>query len=185
MVYGDISFVMLAVLYGVLSSLGFVALAYLRANPHPWRVFPFFCITLFFIFLTQHPFPAPGTLSCPISTAAPQLESLRFTGTLERLGRRADPALMDYLGNRMLVASAMNFLICTGIGLMLVRHVMAWRWIALFGVGLTLAVELTQLTGIWGLYSCAYRQFDVDDLLLNTLGVICGAALAKTLGCQR
>jgi glycopeptide antibiotics resistance protein len=44
-----------------------------------------------------------------------------------------------------------------------------------------LAVELTQLTGIWGLYPCPYRQFDVDDLILNTTGVVIGFALARVL----
>ncbi|MGL5354364.1 MAG: VanZ family protein [Clostridium sp.] len=34
----------------------------------------------------------------------------------------------------------------------------------------SLFVEVTQLTGIFGLYEYPYRLFDVDDLMLNTLG---------------
>ena len=30
----------------------------------------------------------------------------------------------------------------------------------------------------WGIYPCAYRVFDVDDLLMNTLGAVLGSALA-------
>ncbi len=35
---------------------------------------------------------------------------------------------------------------------------------------LSLFFELTQLTGLYGLYSYPYRIFDVDDLIMNTLG---------------
>lgn len=39
-------------------------------------------------------------------------------------------------------------------------------------------IETTQLTGVWGIYPCAYRVFDVDDLLMNTLGAVLRSALA-------
>ncbi len=38
----------------------------------------------------------------------------------------------------------------------------------------SLFFELTQLTGIFGIYKYAYRLFDVDDLILNTSGGIIG-----------
>src|SRR5699024_7095328 len=41
--------------------------------------------------------------------------------------------------------------------------------------------EITQLTGIYGIYNCAYRLFDVDDLLFNTIGGIVGFLLAPIL----
>jgi glycopeptide antibiotics resistance protein len=41
----------------------------------------------------------------------------------------------------------------------------------------SLVLELTQLTGVWGAYPCPYRQFDVDDLITNTLGAVIGCAL--------
>ncbi|MGV9772453.1 VanZ family protein [Streptosporangium sp. NPDC003464] len=42
----------------------------------------------------------------------------------------------------------------------------------------SLAIELTQLTGLWGLYPCAYRLFDLDDLIINTAGAGLGWTLA-------
>lgn len=42
-------------------------------------------------------------------------------------------------------------------------------------------VELTQLTGAWGLFGCSWRTFDVDDLLINTSGALLGALLAPLL----
>ncbi|MCI9434555.1 MAG: VanZ family protein [Bacilli bacterium] len=39
---------------------------------------------------------------------------------------------------------------------------------------LSLFFEITQLTGLYHLYKYPYRVFDVDDLLMNTLGGVCG-----------
>lgn len=39
---------------------------------------------------------------------------------------------------------------------------------------LTLFFEITQLTGIYGIYSRNYRMFDVDDIMFNTIGGILG-----------
>lgn len=44
---------------------------------------------------------------------------------------------------------------------------------------LTLFYELTQLSGLYFIYKRGYRLFDVDDLLLNTLGGIIGYYIAK------
>lgn len=46
------------------------------------------------------------------------------------------------------------------------------------GFATSLLVEMTQETGVWHLYHCAYRQFDVDDLIVNTLGALLGSLLA-------
>ena len=40
--------------------------------------------------------------------------------------------------------------------------------------GTSLAIELTQLTGIWGYYDCAVRTFDAEDIFNNTLGAVLG-----------
>nr|WP_243848680.1 VanZ family protein [Lysinibacter cavernae] len=46
------------------------------------------------------------------------------------------------------------------------------------GFGASLLIELTQLTGVWGIFPCAYRLFDVDDLMANTLGALIGSLVA-------
>lgn len=55
----------------------------------------------------------------------------------------------------------------------------------LTGFGLSLLIELTQLTGVWGLYSCAYRFFDVGDLITNTVGAGVGSLLAAVIVRER
>lgn len=46
---------------------------------------------------------------------------------------------------------------------------------------LSLWIEVTQLTGIYGIYDHPYRVFDVDDLMTNTLGGMAGFLLAVWL----
>ena len=43
---------------------------------------------------------------------------------------------------------------------------------------LSLFFELTQLSGLYGYYSRSYRLFDVDDLMINTLGGVVGFLVA-------
>ncbi len=42
-------------------------------------------------------------------------------------------------------------------------------------------VEVTQLTGVWGIYPCAYRVFDVVDLATNTGGALLGSIVALVI----
>lgn len=59
------------------------------------------------------------------------------------------------------------------------------RKTVLFSFLLSLFFELTQLTGLYGIYPRGYRLFDVDDLMINTLGGLTGyftaAVFAKIL----
>jgi uncharacterized RDD family membrane protein YckC len=50
------------------------------------------------------------------------------------------------------------------------------------GFGVSLLFELTQLTGLWFIYPCAYRLFSVDDLILNTAGAAIGWLIGGPLG---
>lgn len=56
-----------------------------------------------------------------------------------------------------------------------------WFKCLLASFGLSLFYEVTQLTGIYGFYDYPYRLFDVDDLLLNTLGGMIGFIIAEWL----
>jgi glycopeptide antibiotics resistance protein len=48
----------------------------------------------------------------------------------------------------------------------------------LLGALVSLLIESTQYTGNWGLYECAYRVADVDDVITNTMGAAIGALIA-------
>src|SRR5699024_10070309 len=90
---------------------------------------------------------------------------------------------------RLLIQSAslhaiFNFLLLMPFGVYL-RYFFNRRryWKKAFGLGfiLSLFYEVTQLTGIYGIYNCPYRIFDVDDLLLNSTGTLVGFLLAPIL----
>ena len=51
----------------------------------------------------------------------------------------------------------------------------------LYSFLLSLFFELTQLSGLYFIYARSYRLFDVDDLLLNTLGGMLGYLLIGTI----
>lgn len=92
-----------------------------------------------------------------------------------------DPANASHgiLGNPAAQQLALNVALFVPWGV-LVR--MLWRRgvvvATLSGVAISLLVELTQLTGVWSVFPCAYRLFDTSDLLTNTAGAIIGSLLA-------
>ncbi len=67
------------------------------------------------------------------------------------------------------------------------RRVLKWnfRTVLFSAFGASLLIELTQLTGLWGIYHCRYRTFDVDDMITNTLGAIIGWALMEIFSRHR
>lgn len=48
-----------------------------------------------------------------------------------------------------------------------------------FSFGLSLFIEIGQLTGLFFIYDGSYRLCDVDDLFFNTLGGVIGAFVAR------
>lgn len=52
-----------------------------------------------------------------------------------------------------------------------------WYHSLIYTFLLSLFFELTQLSGLYGIYPRPYRLFDIDDLLINTLGGLLGHAL--------
>ena len=52
----------------------------------------------------------------------------------------------------------------------------------LLGMTASLLIETAQLTGLFGIYPYAYRCWDVDDVITNTLGAALGWACAWLLG---
>nr|WP_281497324.1 ElyC/SanA/YdcF family protein [Ornithinimicrobium sp. F0845] len=119
------------------------------------------------------PLPAVEDLICD-GTLRAQFVPFRFLGDIDAsggpVGLLHDPALRQVV---------LNVALFVPLG-MLVRHLFRWRpaWCVATGLGASLLIELTQLTGNWFVYPCAYRLFDTDDLIANTLGTAIGVALA-------
>lgn len=83
------------------------------------------------------------------------------------------------LQNPAVAGTVFNLLLLLPLGIFLRYHfVRSLRATAVIGFTVSLFFELTQWTGVWGLYSCPYRLFDVDDLIVNTAGAMAGWLLA-------
>jgi glycopeptide antibiotics resistance protein len=173
-----ISYVGVALLYAAVATLGWAGLGRVSGSQRMVRAWPTVFAILFFVVLTQHPFPNSATLDCPVRYTEPQLIPFDF---LQRVAQRWSRAVstMRWLRGPWLLAPLMNLVLCAIIGAMLARHHLRAGTAVLSGFGLSLTVELTQLTGLWGLYPCPYRQFDIDDLILNTAGVALGFVLVR------
>lgn len=84
--------------------------------------------------------------------------------------------------NPAVAGALFNLLLLVPLGAFLRYHFRrGLRATACAGFGLSLAFELTQWTGVWGIYDCPYRLFDVDDLAFNTSGAVLGWALTGPL----
>lgn len=58
------------------------------------------------------------------------------------------------------------------------RFQLSFKKVLLLGFLVSLFFEVTQLTGLYGIYNHPYRVFDVDDLINNTLGAVIGYGIA-------
>lgn len=83
------------------------------------------------------------------------------------------------LHNSAVWETGFNLLLLLPLGMYLHYHFRRGFWTtAAIGLGVACFFELTQLTGLWGIYPCPYRLFDVDDIIVNSLGCMLGWALA-------
>jgi glycopeptide antibiotics resistance protein len=121
---------------------------------------------------TLLPLPDPDDLVCrdPLLDPFHSVQDIRAAG--------AD-SLADLVTNGALAQVVLNVLLFVPLGVIL-----RWRYrrgvvvAILAGFAISLTIETTQLTGIWGVYDCAYRFFDVDDLITNTTGAALGSLLS-------
>lgn len=151
-----------------------VATLVLAGRGPAWRDIPALGLFFFFVALTQFPLPDRETMTCPVPAAEPAFVPgyavRHMINQAEQWGWR-----VVFLYDRTLIAVILNFVICLWLGLAL-----AWqgrlsdRAVLALAAAMTLGVELTQLTGTWGYFPCAYRMFAVDDLILNFAGVGAG-----------
>jgi glycopeptide antibiotics resistance protein len=87
--------------------------------------------------------------------------------------------LLDLARNPMVLQILLNVALFVPLGVLL--RVRARRGVlvaAATGSAVSLLIEVTQYTGIWGLYRCAYRYFDIGDLIANSTGAVAGSILA-------
>ncbi len=143
-------------------------------------------LALFFLALTQFPLPDRAALDCSEGGAEAILKPFTTLDHIARLWRwwRNEPeiGLKAWVGSKVIQAAVMNFALCAAIGAAFARHTRGpfpAGQAFLLGVALSGGAELAQLTGLFGLYPCAFRHFEVDDLILNIGGLMAGFLLMR------
>jgi glycopeptide antibiotics resistance protein len=129
---------------------------------------------------TLLPLPTSRGDWCANGAVSPQWNPLHFIADISAAEARTGP--FEVLSSRVTLQVLFNVILFVPWGVM----VRGFRGRSIAGAtvaGLlaSLTIETTQLTGLWGIYECAYREFDVDDVLTNTLGAFIGAGLARWL----
>ncbi len=171
--------ILFGVIVGVLLFVPFVAVQYRKQGRLTlrrtllWSGFLVYCLALWTY--TLLPLPAPDEIVC----APTQLRPFQFVrdvfdypaGSAGQLAR--NPAVMQVALNVMLFVPLGFFI------RLVWRRGFAVATAA--GFAISLAIETTQLTGVWGVYPCSYRLFDVDDLMANTAGALLGGLLSIAL----
>ncbi|TQM06132.1 VanZ family protein [Pseudonocardia kunmingensis] len=164
----------------------YVAVVYRRRGElGPGRALIAFAALVYGLALVAYvllPLPQVDAAFCArhLALAVPQLDPLRFLADIraEQVGAGpravlANPAVQQVVFNVALFVPLGAFVRYLGRRSVVVA--------ALVGVAVSVLVELTQYTGNWFLYPCAYRIADVDDLIANGLGALVGAIAAPLL----
>ncbi|OLF17156.1 VanZ family protein [Actinophytocola xanthii] len=157
-----------------------------RGRAGGWTTLVFYCFLFYLLaaaMQTVIPLPSDPAGYCAEQTYAstPQLRPFYFLQVLEeRAG--GDWSLRAMVGNGALWSTALNVVLLAPLGFFL-RYLVGMRLLSAVAVGAatSLLFELTQLTGLWFVYPCAYRLFSVDDLMLNTVGAALGWLVAGPL----
>ncbi|MET0296200.1 MAG: VanZ family protein [Microbacterium sp.] len=161
--------------FGFVLFVPFVAISYRRRGGLSFGRFVLWGAALIYFWAiwtyTLLPLPDPDAIRC----VGTNLDLFQFVddvrGAVARPGRTlTDPAVLQLLLNVLLFVPLGFFVrVLGGRGILVALAV---------GLGLSVFIETTQLTGVWGVYPCAYRVFDVDDMLTNTTGAILGSILS-------
>lgn len=167
--------VVLGVVIGLALFVPFVTISFRRRGGLSLGRFVLWAAALVYFFAiwtyTLLPLPSVAELTCANSN----LNLFEFVNDIRsaiaRPGNKlTDPAVLQ-LGLNVLLFMPLGFFV----------RVLSGRGVVtalLIGLGVSLFIETTQLTGVWGMYPCAYRVFDVDDVMTNTTGAAIGALLS-------
>ncbi len=160
----------------------FITLPYVAYNYHKYGslfslriviVYSFILYLLCTYFLIILPLPKIEEVR---SLTSPRVQFILFHFIVDIL---KEANSLSLLHNRAFLQVAFNLLMTVPFGIYLRYYFKCnLKKTILATFGLSLFFELTQLSGLYFIYPRSYRLFDVDDLMINTLGGILGYFVA-------
>lgn len=156
---------------------------------HKYRALMLYLLLLYLmnaLYLVILPLPDSIHNSPPAAESYAQWIPFHFVADIIRETEARLDSPVTYvrlLTERAFVQMMFNVLLTVPFG-MFMRHYFRTRWAVclLSTLLLSLFFEITQVTGIYGIFDYPYRLFDVDDLMTNTAGGMLGFVLAEWLG---
>lgn len=133
-------------------------------------IYLFIFYLLGLVCFTLYPLPENAAQFCQMYHLTPQLNPLQMLTDIQTDGLRAV----------LQVVMNLVFFVPLGVFMRLLFR-LRFGWIIPASLVVSLFIETAQLTGGFGLYPCGYRLFDVDDLIINTLGGVIGYLLAMLM----
>ena len=135
-------------------------------------------------FMVILPLPSKSLVS-ELKTAYLQLKPFNFINDIRLTTSfkvTTIKELLNFLNKPTVYTVLFNFLLTMPFGFYL-RYFFKKKWhqTIMLTFLLSLFFELTQLSGLYGYYPRPYRMFDVDDLIINTIGGLLGHLFAPIL----
>jgi glycopeptide antibiotics resistance protein len=156
------------------------ALNFVRIGLNYSLLLYFLCL----IALVFFPLPSAEKAAC-LSTHDIQLIPFKFVSDIVRespFDFRNPATYISALLNYAVLQVLFNILMLIPLGMFLRYYFhFSTKKIVMLSFLLSFFIELTQLTGIYGIYHGSYRLCDVDDLITNTLGGYLGCQLISSL----
>lgn len=175
--FGAMSFPLIAFLI----TLPYMIYQYRKFGSIPWLrtliVYSFVFYLLVAYYMVILPLPEDRSAVVPYAQT-PQLMPFNFVH--EFLAQTTfsfsdSSTWLPTLRNPYIYEAFFNVLLLVPLGMYLRYYFRrTWWQTLLIGFATTLFYEVSQITGLWGIYAHPYRLFDVDDLLMNTLGAMVG-----------
>lgn len=152
-----------------------------------WRAFIIFSFIFYLMcayFLVILPLPSQSEVN-ELTTRRVQIIPFQFVIDFvrETVFSFSHPrTYIEALKQGVLIQPLFNLLLLLPLGVYLRFYFKrSFKFVILAGFFTALFFELTQLSGLYGIYSRSYRLFDVDDLMLNTAGALLGFAIAPAI----
>ena len=148
-----------------------------------WKSFVVFSLILYCIcayYMVILPLPASRTAVVAYA-AHPQLVPFEFVGEFQEAAAAVGLSVtnpvtwLKFIAKSSVYTELFNVLLTFPIGFF-VHYLFGGKWWHSIAAGFctSLFFELTQLSGLYGIYEHPYRLFDVDDLIINTTGAFLG-----------